>query len=322
MPRLPVSFHSFFKSAVPKDGVTRCETVKKPLVLHFSSPGATVICITPVLADATADPLPQMSGETWHVVEGQNLDTNSERPAMLPASSLPLSFVPELHDRCRYIPSNQAQSSIDEESLGQLGHRPTTSSGIGKMDWMQVAPVYLRIGMPKTDNLAIHRSVTAGCSAASEAIAETTLALNKFVREFRESRAEIDAISTELHSLDGILALLRYDAASFPIPLAEQTPAVLSTCLGLVNELGSCVSVLNRPGLSKGDKRSRWLASGPHVDDVRRALGEYKLALSLAVDLVGVYAVFFCHLFVAWTDSYLLGSNPSQTKGTDQTCRG
>jgi hypothetical protein len=281
-----------------------------------------MICITPVLADAPADPLPQMSGETWHVAEGQNLDTTrNDLPCCQHLLFLFRPFPNYTICAVIFLATKRNQASTKS---------PAANSDIARLRraelarWIgcKFAPVYLHRGMPKTDNLAILRSMTAGCTAASEAIAETTLALNKFVREFRESRAEIDAISTELHSVDGILALLRYDAASVPIPLAEQTPAVLSTCLGLINELGSCVSVLNRPGLSKGDKRSRWLDSRPHVDDVRQALGEYKLALSLAVDLVGVYAVFCCHPFVAWTDSYLLGSNPSQTKGTDQTCRG
>ncbi|KAL2022121.1 hypothetical protein VTK56DRAFT_6165 [Thermocarpiscus australiensis] len=131
-------------------------------------------------------------------------------------------------------------------------------------------------------------SVNACCSAASEAIARTSLGLNKFVREVRESRSELDAISTELHSLDGVLGLLSDDAASFPGPLAEQTPGVLDTCVTLIYELEGFVSALNRPSASNIDKKSRWMASRDRASHLRWTLGEYKLALGLAVDLVGV----------------------------------
>ncbi|KAK4160222.1 putative GTPase-activating protein [Cladorrhinum sp. PSN259] len=130
-------------------------------------------------------------------------------------------------------------------------------------------------------------STNSGCFAASNAIARTSLALNKFVREVRESRSDLDSISTELHSLEGVLELLRDDAASFPPLLAEQTPGVLDSCLNLINELEGCISVLNRPGVSKADKKSRWLASRDHISKLQWTLGRYKMALGLAVDLIG-----------------------------------
>ena len=97
----------------------------------------------------------------------------------------------------------------------------------------------------------------------------------------------MDTISTELHSLEGVLELLRDDAASFPPLLAEQTPGVLDSCLNLINELEGCISVLNRPGVSKADKKSRWLASRDHISKLQWTLGRYKMALGLAVDLIG-----------------------------------
>ncbi|KAK3904545.1 hypothetical protein C8A05DRAFT_42394 [Staphylotrichum tortipilum] len=131
-------------------------------------------------------------------------------------------------------------------------------------------------------------SVSAGCSAASEAIANASLAINKFVRDVRESRAEFDTISIELHSLDGVLDLLRYDAAFFPAALAEHTPATLEGCAALVRELEGCVALLNRPGVSRADKKSRWLASRVHIGMLWRSLGDYTLVLGLAADLIGV----------------------------------
>ena len=123
------------------------------------------------------------------------------------------------------------------------------------------------------------------------------LALDTFVREVRESRFQCDSISTELYSLNGALTLLRDDAAYLPPSLAEQISGALDTCITVVNELKGCVFVLNKPGVSRADKRSRWLASRNHMDNLRWTLGEYKLALGLAADLVGMYGRRnFCHL--------------------------
>ncbi|KAK4187942.1 putative GTPase-activating protein [Podospora australis] len=126
-----------------------------------------------------------------------------------------------------------------------------------------------------------------GCFAASNAIARTSVALSKFVREVRESRSELDTISSELHSLDGVLEILRDDAASFPPFLAEQTPSALDCCLTLINELEGCIAVLNRPGVSRVDKKSRWQASRDHINRLHWTLGRYNVALGLAVDFVG-----------------------------------
>ncbi|KAL1837604.1 hypothetical protein VTJ49DRAFT_3622 [Mycothermus thermophilus] len=131
-------------------------------------------------------------------------------------------------------------------------------------------------------------SVNSACSAASEAITRASLAINKFVRDVRECRAEFDAISAELHSLDSVLGLLGYDAPFFPPTLAEHTPAVLDTCLALLNELEGCVSLLGSPAASRTEKKSRWLANRGHIDLLRWTLGEYKVVLGLAADLVGV----------------------------------
>ncbi|KAJ4286621.1 hypothetical protein N0V88_007910 [Collariella sp. IMI 366227] len=125
-------------------------------------------------------------------------------------------------------------------------------------------------------------------SLVGSAIASASQSLSKFVREVREARSEIQAISAELHALDGVLDLLRYDAAFFPPQLADDTPAVLDTCLDLVRELDGCFSVLNQPGVSRTDKKSLWVGNRDHIGKLRWTLGEYKSTLGLAADLVGV----------------------------------
>lgn len=131
-------------------------------------------------------------------------------------------------------------------------------------------------------------SIKTGCFAASNAIAKTSLALNRFVRDVRESRSDLDAISGELHSLEGVLDLLKDDADSFPAQLANKTPGVLEKCLTIVSELEGCISVLGREGVSKADKKSRWMASRDHIEKLRWTLEGYKSTLGLAVDLVAL----------------------------------
>jgi hypothetical protein len=133
----------------------------------------------------------------------------------------------------------------------------------------------------------VNREVSAACSAASDAIARASFAINGFVREVRESRAEFDITSADLHSLAGVLDLLGYDAPFLSVFLAQHTLEVLDTCLALVNELEGCVRLLNLPGVVKAEKKSRWAASRGHLDLLRSTLCEYKLVLGLAADLVG-----------------------------------
>jgi GTPase-activating protein SAC7 len=157
------------------------------------------------------------------------------------------------------------------------------------MDWMYVPmPPALPTAINRTDSFTPDRSVSAGCAAGSEAISKASLAIHKFVREVRESRSEFDPISAELHSLNGALDLLGYDAAFFSPSLTEHTPRVLDSCLALINELEGCISLLNRPDVSRAEKRSRWLASRHHVGTLWRTLSEYNIVFGLAADLIGV----------------------------------
>lgn len=139
------------------------------------------------------------------------------------------------------------------------------------------------------------RSINTGCFAVSNATAKTLLALNKFVRDVREARAELDDISTLLHSLDGTLDLLKDDASSFPPRLAYLTPRILSSCCDIINELDGCISVLGRDGVPRVEKKSRWMASRDHIEKLRATLQGYKATLGLAVDLVVLYVSGFLY---------------------------
>ncbi|KAI1379468.1 Rho GTPase activation protein [Hypoxylon crocopeplum] len=138
----------------------------------------------------------------------------------------------------------------------------------------------------------IERSITTGCTTLGSTIAKASTILNGFVREVREARSDIDGVSRELHSLLGVLDLLKEDAGLFPPELAERTPAVVEHCSNVVNELDISISALCSGELPKQDKRSQWLAKGrKEVATFRTSLEAHKAVLGLALDLVGATTI-------------------------------
>ncbi|KAJ4388067.1 hypothetical protein N0V93_008672 [Gnomoniopsis smithogilvyi] len=130
--------------------------------------------------------------------------------------------------------------------------------------------------------------ITAGCSAATEAIGKTSPALRLFIREVREARTELDAVLAELHSLGGVIDILKDDAGSFPVDLAQRTPPVLTHCSSIVNQIDGYMQVCNGIDLSKRDKRFRWLAIRADMVKLKLTLEGYKSILALVTDLVGL----------------------------------
>ncbi|EPE08352.1 hypothetical protein F503_01135 [Ophiostoma piceae UAMH 11346] len=133
-------------------------------------------------------------------------------------------------------------------------------------------------------------STTTGCFAVSNAVAKTTFNLSCFVRDVRESRADLTALSAELHALDGVLDLLKDDAASasFPVDMALQTSAVVAGSGAIVASLDTFFSDSDRLG---ADKRERWFAMRQSLGCSRAALEVYRLTLGLALDLVACTTV-------------------------------
>lgn len=105
----------------------------------------------------------------------------------------------------------------------------------------------------------------------------------------RESRSELDAVLAELGSLDGVLEILKDDAASFPPGLIGRTPALLDHCIVIVNQLEGYMHVCNGLGLSAREKKFRWMAIRQDLVKLKATLEGYKSTLGLAVDLVGLY---------------------------------
>lgn len=108
----------------------------------------------------------------------------------------------------------------------------------------------------------------------------------------REARTELDAVLAELHSLGGVIDILKDDATSFfPSDLAQRTPPVLEHCSSILNQIDGYMHVCNGIDLSKRDKRFRWLAIRADMVKLRLTLEGYKSILALVTDLVGLYVL-------------------------------
>lgn len=135
------------------------------------------------------------------------------------------------------------------------------------------------------------------CVTLGSDIAKVSLVLNGYVREVREARADVDGISRELHSLQGVLDLMKEDAELFPPRLAAQTPVILERSSKLVGELDNCFAELNKSDLSKQDKRKLWAARGRKDSaKFRPALEAHRAIIGLSLDLVEAYVALPKHI--------------------------
>lgn len=92
-----------------------------------------------------------------------------------------------------------------------------------------------------------------------------------------------------MQSLEGVLEILKDDANSFPLDLARRTPPLLKHCTSIINQAEGYMHVCNGVGLSKRDKKFRWLAIRGDMVKLRSTLEGYKSTLALVSDLVGLY---------------------------------
>lgn len=131
-------------------------------------------------------------------------------------------------------------------------------------------------------------SISTACFATNNAISKTSPTLRGFIWEVREARAELDAVLAELHSLDGVLDILKDDASSFPEALAKRTPPLLEHCTSIVHQIEGYMHVCNGLGLSARDKKYRWMAIRGDMEKLRLTLEGYKSTLAVVTDLVGL----------------------------------
>jgi hypothetical protein len=92
----------------------------------------------------------------------------------------------------------------------------------------------------------------------------------------------------ELHSLDGVLDILKDDASFFTSDLAQQTAPLLEHCSNIVRQIEGYMHVCNGLGLPSRDKKFRWMAIKGDMDKLRLTLDGYKSTLAVVTDLVGL----------------------------------
>ena len=103
----------------------------------------------------------------------------------------------------------------------------------------------------------------------------------------------MDGISRELHSLQGVLDLLKEDADLFPPPLAAQTLAVLEHCGKVLTALDMCFLTLNSRELPRQERRKLWVASGKRDSALFKPVIEaHRSLIGIALDLVEAYVPF------------------------------
>ncbi|CAM1502852.1 Fc.00g076280.m01.CDS01 [Cosmosporella sp. VM-42] len=136
-------------------------------------------------------------------------------------------------------------------------------------------------------------SITTGSLALAGTIGKVAVALTVFVRDVRDARSDIDAVSAELNSLKTILELLVEDVetATRPMPpiLETRISGVLSTCSRVIDDIQDC---LNQHEGSRLQKRMRWVAVGKgDMEKLRSTLEAHKATLNLALDMISITTI-------------------------------
>jgi Fungal N-terminal domain of STAND proteins len=134
-------------------------------------------------------------------------------------------------------------------------------------------------------------SITVGCVSLVSTIAKTSIAITGFMKDFRSARHDLDTVSRELASLEGIVQLLQDDCdekndSSVPETLRQQILNIIGNCSDVLLDLNE---VIQKHTTTKMGKAALWVASGKKdVEKYRSTLEAHRGALNLALDLVAV----------------------------------
>jgi len=128
-------------------------------------------------------------------------------------------------------------------------------------------------------------SITASCFALINALSKVTEQVTGFIRDFRESRQELQALSRELQDLQLALDLLKDDTV--PVGIHGQLFSMMANCHTVVDEINGFIEKHSR---TKGVERAaRWRTSGrDEANKLRLTLEAHRGALSLAVDVISM----------------------------------
>lgn len=142
-------------------------------------------------------------------------------------------------------------------------------------------------------------SITATCFALVTTISKISIQINNFVRQVRDARGDLDAVSRELTSLKSVLKILSEDAENstsggFPKSLVTQISPVLTDCRDVLEQTEASLQKYAGGGVKKGLK---WSLSGREdMTKLRSRLEAHKSALDLALDVVALYVSLYRRL--------------------------
>jgi hypothetical protein len=135
-------------------------------------------------------------------------------------------------------------------------------------------------------------SISVSCITLITTITQVSIAVTSFVREVRDARGDLDAISRELVSLKSVLELLAEDtegphSATLPERLKEQIIDILKNCKHVVTDVEAS---LKKHSASRLGRAGHWVAGGGKGDmtKFRSSLETHKTALGLALDMVAI----------------------------------
>jgi hypothetical protein len=145
-------------------------------------------------------------------------------------------------------------------------------------------------------------SVATACLTLVGSITKLSFQIHGFVREVREARGDMDAVSRELQSLKTILEILAEDAETstttnstngfFPATLGRQISGIVANCGGVVVQIEQCLErhgcgERSGAGLRAG---TRWSLVGKgDMEKLRSSLEAHKSALDIALEMVTLY---------------------------------
>jgi ankyrin repeat protein len=141
-------------------------------------------------------------------------------------------------------------------------------------------------------------SITAGCSNLVTTILKISIQIDGFVREVRDARWDLDAVSRELISLKTLLEILSEDAENstgggFPQSLVSQICGILTNCGGVLEQIEASLQKHAGGGVKRGVK---WSLSGrDDMNKLRSSLEAHKSALDIALDMVALYVSLYRH---------------------------
>jgi hypothetical protein len=137
-------------------------------------------------------------------------------------------------------------------------------------------------------------SITTGCLTLVSSITKLSLQIHAFVREVRDARGDLDAVSRELQSLKTILEILAEDAkdinkGSFPESLQKQISGIVTNCGNVVVQIETCLE--SHVGTRLGTRVKWSLAGRGDVEKLRSTLEAHKSALDIALEMLTLYAL-------------------------------